>query len=46
MDYKSLQLPSSGVARFHPSGSFLGGSGSFTTTDWMSRLTNDAKRPV
>ena len=44
--YAGVYLPSSGVARFHPFGSFRGGSGSVTSIDRISRLTNDAIRPV
>lgn len=39
-------LPSSGVARVHPFGSFRGGSGSVTSTDRMSRSREEAMRPV
>ena len=39
-------LPSSGVARFHPFGSFRGGSGSETSIDKISKLSEEAMRPV
>ena len=34
------------MARFHPSGSFRGGSGSVTSIDKMSKLREEAMRPV
>ena len=43
---KNGPLPSAGVARFHPSGSFRGGSGSVTSIDKMSRSRTEAILPV